>query len=90
MSQGAAMLKEAFRTVEERGKVYGPAKENMERTAKLWSVVMKREVTAMEVALCLVQLKVARLVESPDHADSVLDIAGYAAIYRDCIEEKSE
>ena len=81
------MLKEAFKTVEERGKTYGPAKENMTRTAKLWSVMLGVEVTAIQVATCLIQLKMARLVETPGHVDSVLDVAGYAAVLRECMED---
>ena len=33
-----------------------------------------------QVYLCLNQLKVSRLIETPTHADSWVDIAGYAAL----------
>ena len=36
----------------------------------------------------MVGLKVARLIETPDHQDSILDIAGYAAVMSECVEEK--
>ena len=90
MSQGANMLKEAFKIVEERGKTYGPMKENMTRTAKLWSVMLGVEVTAAQVATCLIQLKMARLVETPGHVDSVLDVAGYAAVLRECMDSADD
>jgi hypothetical protein len=38
----------------------------------------------------MVGLKVARLIETPDHQDSILDIAGYAAVMSECIEEKKK
>jgi hypothetical protein len=32
-------------------------------------------------------LKVARLIQSPDHADSIHDLAGYVEVYRQIINE---
>ncbi len=63
----------------ERVKHYGPPKKNFARIAKLWSVILEREVTSEQVALCLSQLKIARLIETPSHEDSWVDLAGYAA-----------
>jgi hypothetical protein len=80
MSKGSDMLLDAARTLAERGRVYGEARANMERTAQLWSIVLGVPVTPVQVALCLVQLKVARLLVTPDHSDSAVDIAGYAAV----------
>ena len=61
---------------------------NTTRIAKIWSVILGFDVTEEQVALMMVGLKVARLVETPDHQDSILDIAGYAAVMSECIEEK--
>jgi hypothetical protein len=80
MSKGSDMLLDAARTLAERGRVYGDAAANMATTARLWSVVLGFDVTGAQVALCLVQLKVARLLVTPDHSDSAIDIAGYAAV----------
>ena len=84
MSKGSDMLLDAARTIAERGRVYGEARANMERTAQLWSLVLGVDVTGAQVALCLVQLKVARLLVTPDHSDSAVDIAGYAAVLHEC------
>lgn len=59
---------------------YGDAAESFTRLAALWSTTLGATVTAEQVALCLIQLKVSRLVASPGHADSWLDVAGYAAL----------
>lgn len=37
-------------------------------------------VTPAEVALCLIDLKLARLAHDPRHQDIMVDIAGYAAV----------
>jgi hypothetical protein len=74
------MLLDAARTIAERGRIYGDAAANMAKTAQLWSLVLGVDVTPVQCALCLIQLKVARLLVTPDHSDSAVDIAGYAAV----------
>lgn len=83
MSKGHDMLLDAARVIAERGRVYGDAASNMETTASLWSLVLGVDVTPSQVALCMIQTKIARLLQTPDHADSVVDIAGYAAVLRE-------
>lgn len=61
----------------QRADDYGPVAENFARIARLWSAVLGVKVTAADVALCMIQVKVARLVASPGHVDSWVDIAGY-------------
>ena len=84
MSAGTNLLLDAADAIRQRGAVYGSARDNMQRTAAMWSPVLGIEVTRHQVAICLMLLKIARLVETPDHADSVIDIAGYAAVLREC------
>ena len=63
-----------------RAKDYGDSRTNHLRVARLWSVILGQDVTVDQVYLCLVQLKVSRLIETPDHEDSWVDICGYAAL----------
>lgn len=62
-----------------REREYAPPKKNFQRIADLWSIVLGITVTPEQVALCMNQVKVTRLIESPKHGDSWIDIAGYAA-----------
>jgi hypothetical protein len=64
----------------QRAQDYGPPQVNFQRIADLWSPVFGLSVTPVQVALALSQLKVARLINSPDHEDSWIDAAGYIAI----------
>lgn len=64
----------------QRAKDYGDASENFQRIADLWTPILGVQVTASDVALCLTQLKVARLITSPTHKDSWVDAAGYIAL----------
>jgi len=63
----------------DRAKEYGPPSENFAKIAKMWSVILKKEVSLTEVTLCLIALKMTRLINSENHQDSFIDIAGYAA-----------
>lgn len=64
----------------QRAKDYGDAAENFQRVADLWSPIFGQEVTLAQVDLALICLKVSRLINAPEHADSWVDIAGYAGI----------
>jgi len=64
----------------QRAKDYGDAAENFQRIADLWKPILGTDVTATDVALCLTQLKVARLITAPAHSDSWVDACGYLAL----------
>lgn len=70
----------------DRQQDYGPAKENFQNIADLWSVILGTSVTADQVAMCMIQVKVARLIRSPDHEDSWVDIAGYVGCKQKMID----
>lgn len=63
----------------QRGTGYGEPSEHFTRTAELWSSLLGWPVKPTDVALCLVALKLARIVACPGHVDSWVDVAGYAA-----------
>lgn len=64
----------------QRAKDYGDAAENFQRIADLWQPILGVQPTPAQVALCLTQLKVARIITSPAHTDSWVDAAGYIAL----------
>jgi len=74
--------------VKERGEKYGSMLDNHIRIARLWSVLLDTEVTPEQVALCMIAVKQARLMETPDHDDSWQDILGYALVGYECANEK--
>lgn len=41
-------------------------------------------------ALYMVLVKVSRLVHTPNHHDSIVDIAGYARTYEKCLEKLTQ
>lgn len=78
------LLEKAKATVSARGQPYGGVEDNFGRIARLWSAHLQNRyggagVDEHDVAMMMVLLKIARLANSPGHADSWVDIAGYAA-----------
>jgi hypothetical protein len=75
------ILDEAKRlTHGERDKSYGTPLVNHTRIAGLWSIYLEQDITPSQVAICMGLVKVARLIESPNHLDSFVDLAAYASI----------
>jgi hypothetical protein len=50
--------------------------DNFTRIAKLWSVILEKEVTPEQVGLCMVAVKISREIHRP-HVDNLVDGAGY-------------
>lgn len=63
---------------------YGPADENHDRIAEIWSVVFGHPVTRQQVVAAMVGVKLARLANplqpDMDHKDTWVDICGYGAL----------
>lgn len=74
----------------ERAKAYGPALDNFGRIAKLWSAILGVEVTPEQHVLCMLAVKMARLCNTPDHIDSLVDVAGYAGTYEKLLEQRRD
>ncbi len=79
------LLNEAAELIHgDRNKTYGSPVENFENTAALWTIQLRNklkpgeEITAPEVALLMIHLKMARTINQPKR-DNFLDVAGYAA-----------
>jgi hypothetical protein len=80
---GEEMLKEAAELVACRRDIYGDPARSMAIVAARWSLTLGRPITPAQVALCLLDLKLARLAHDHTHLDSILDVAGYAAVLRE-------
>jgi len=78
----------------QRAEDYGDKYVNHMRIAKLWHMWLwnrtatweeeqedpQLDITPYDVAMMMLLVKVARLMHSPGHQDSHIDIAGYASI----------
>tara|TARA_R110000796_G_scaffold106182_1_gene216558 strand:- start:445 stop:714 length:270 start_codon:yes stop_codon:yes gene_type:complete len=72
----------------DRAKDYGDAYETHESIAKMWSVLLGKEVTVHDVYRCMIAVKCVRLTKTPKHEDSMIDIIGYAALATEAFDGK--
>ena len=63
----------------ERNEQYGDAREDFDRQATIWSLILNRHVTSAQVAMCMIATKLCREINNPKH-DNRLDMVGYAAL----------
>lgn len=75
------VVREALRLVSsDRQARYGSPRDNIERIRVRWSQVCGVELTLSQVCLMMADLKIARLVNDPEHEDSWIDLVGYAVV----------
>lgn len=74
-----SVLDEAKAVIQERGENYDHPLPNHQRIAALWSVILGSHVTPLQVVQCMIAVKLARLIATPEHRDSLVDLCGYAA-----------
>jgi hypothetical protein len=72
-----------YHILNKRQQMYGPPEDNLMRIAKRWSLTLGQEITPQQAALCMLDVKLARLTRDPGHYDSIMDVVGYAA----CLDE---
>lgn len=57
---------------------YGHPADDFARTAKIWSAILGHDITAEQVGLCMMGVKLSRQVNRPKF-DNLTDLAGYSA-----------
>lgn len=77
----------------DRNKQYGNPEDNFHNIAEAWNAYLQakgivHKLRSADVPIMMVLMKTARLATNPNHLDSTVDIAGYAACLGD-IQESS-
>ncbi len=70
----------------DRQAAYAHPKVNFQRIADLWSPILGITVTPQQVALCSVQIKIAREIHA-HKADNLIDAIGYLLCLDACRED---
>lgn len=89
MNRGKILGQAHTLTHGDRNKNYGTPQTNHERIASLWSTYLQTPIRPDQVAICMTLVKVARLIESPDHLDSYIDGSAYLAIAGEIATEQT-
>lgn len=71
-----------------RQAAYGHPIDDFAKTAKMWSGLFGVDITPEQVALGMMAVKMSRLLNTPNHRDSMVDIAGYAKTYQLVVQER--
>lgn len=74
----------------DRERVYGDPGKNLRMIAGMWSSYLEIDITPEQVCDMMVQLKIARLKNKPDHEDSKIDIIGYTLLKERINEENTK
>src|SRR5262245_27086879 len=74
------------RVTQQRGSIYGHPSVDFDRAARLKAVVAECKDPVLRNALDMICVKIARLIHTPTHLDSWIDLSGYARTAVMCIE----
>lgn len=70
----------------DRNQTYGGVEDSFAKIAAGWSALAGVTITPTKAALMMAWLKTVRASDNPAHADSFIDLAGYAACAAECAE----
>jgi hypothetical protein len=83
-------LIDAIDIMQDRGKVYGHPRINQGRIAARLTCLFDIPITDSQAALAMVEVKLARIAESPNYTDSYVDAIAYLAIALELATEEDE
>lgn len=63
----------------DRASTHGNAEDSFATIANFWSTYLGHDITSTQVAVMMTLMKIARIQLNPNHRDSWVDVAGYAA-----------
>ena len=71
------LMKKAAELVAPRGNVYGTIRENHDKIAMIASALTGIDLSAHDILMIMVAVKLSRIAKTPDHVDSYLDALNY-------------
>ena len=88
--KASEVLLSATDIIGDRGRVYGHPRINQSRIAMRLQNLLETPITDYQACLALVEVKLARLQETPNHIDSYIDAAAYIALACELATEEDE
>jgi hypothetical protein len=72
----------------DRQKIYGHPADDFRKVAEMVQPILRSDIEPeLKHALYMCQVKIARLLNTPYHLDSIVDLAGYANTYAMIVEQ---
>jgi hypothetical protein len=84
------ILLSATDTISNRGAIYGHPRINQTRIAMRLQLLLETPITDYQACLAMVEVKLSRIQESPEHIDSYVDACAYLALAAELATENDE
>lgn len=88
--KASEVLLSATDVIGERGRIYGHPRINQGRIAMRLQNLLEVPIADYQACLAMVEIKLARLQESPNHIDSYIDLCAYASLACELATEQDE
>ena len=88
--KASEVLLSATDVIGNRGRVYGHPRVNQGRIATRLQQLLEMPIEDYQACLAMVEIKLARLQETPNHVDSYIDACAYLALACELITEEDE
>ena len=73
------LLRTTLGTITQRGEEYGDAAPSFTRAAIIASTILGRKMSAYDISVVMMAVKLSRINNQPEHLDSWVDLTAYAA-----------
>jgi hypothetical protein len=84
------ILQSATDVMQDRGAIYGHPKINQDRIARRLTNLLDFPIEDYQACLAMVEVKLSRIQESPNHIDSYIDACAYLALACELKTEENE
>jgi hypothetical protein len=84
------VLQSATDVMQDRGAIYGHPKVNQDRIARRLTNLLDFPIEDYQACLAMVEVKLSRIQESPNHIDSYIDACAYLALACELKTEENE
>ena len=88
--KASEVLLSATDVIGNRGRVYGHPRVNQGRIATRLQQLLEMPIEDYQACLAMVEIKLARLQETPNHVDSYVDACAYLALACELKTEEDE
>ena len=79
MTNAKQILSTSIDIIGSRAEEYGDASQSFSRASTIASTMLDKTITAYDVSIVLMAVKMARIAQNKTHMDSYVDLAAYTA-----------
>lgn len=79
MTNAKQILSTSIDIIGSRAEEYGDASQSFSRASTIASTMLDKTITAYDVSIVLMAVKMARIAQNKTHIDSYVDLAAYTA-----------